>query len=206
MIVTQASLSKLAWKKEQGMLPAIAQDHISGQVLMLAYMNKEALEATLATGKATFFSRSRQRIWCKGESSGNTLYIQEITADCDADTLLLKVKAEGPACHKGTTSCWNEATAPSLTFLALLDTLLESKKTESPENSYTASLYDEGVKRIAQKVGEEGIETALAAVAGDHDELINESADLLYHLMVLLKANTLSINDVIKCLQQRHRN
>lgn len=205
MIITTTSLSQLAWEKEQGLLPAVVQDSTTGQMLMLAYMNQEALTATLNTGKATFFSRSRQRLWCKGETSGNTLHVKEVTADCDKDTLLLQVDPKGPACHKGTTSCWSDAKIPSLSFLKQLEQLLEAKKQVQPDKSYTASLYAEGVKRIAQKVGEEGVETALAAVAGDDNELINESSDLLYHLLVLLKAKALSLTDIVECLEMRHK-
>ena len=204
MIVTEKILEKLDWNKAAGLLPAIVQDDTTGQVLMMAWMNKESLKITLQTGKATFFSRSRQCLWCKGETSGNTLFVKEITADCDQDTLLLLAEAAGPACHKGTVSCWNDSREPAFTFLKKLDQLLESKKNDSAGKSYTASLYQQGIKRIAQKVGEEGVETALAAMTGDHAEIINESADLLYHLMVLLRAQQLSVEDVIDCLEKRH--
>lgn len=204
MIITPESLTKLNWQKTAGLLPAIVQDNTTGQVLMMAWMNEEALTITLQTGKATFFSRSRQCLWCKGETSGNTLYVKQITADCDQDTLLLQAEASGPACHKGTVSCWSDSTEPSFTFLKKLDQLLEARKESSEEESYTASLYLQGIKRIAQKVGEEGVETALAAMTGNRDEIINESADLLYHLMVLLKSQELSVEDVIICLKKRH--
>lgn len=204
MNISQENMSLLAWEKQQGLLPAIAQDHISGQVLMMGYMNKEALSLTLQTGKATFFSRSKKRLWQKGETSGNVLRIQHISADCDKDTLLMLVEPAGPACHLGTTSCWETSALPLMSFLKQLDTLLENKKNTTPDASYTASLYHMGIKRIAQKVGEEGVETALAAVVKDKDELINESADLLYHLLVLMRASNLSIEDTIHCLIKRH--
>ncbi len=204
MIVTQDTMGQLDWEKSTGLIPAIAQDEFSGQVLMMAWMNKASLQKTLTGKKATFFSRSRNKLWKKGEDSGNELIVSQITCDCDKDTLLLQVKAKGPACHLGTTSCWPNTRDSSLTFLAKLDTLLEERKSCAPESSYTAHLYNSPINRIAQKVGEEAVETVLASVAGDNNELLNESADLLYHLMVLLRAKGLSIRDTIELLNKRH--
>ncbi|WP_330924222.1 bifunctional phosphoribosyl-AMP cyclohydrolase/phosphoribosyl-ATP diphosphatase HisIE [Candidatus Sororendozoicomonas aggregata] len=200
------------WEKSQGLIPAVIQDTVSKNVLMLGYMNKEALAVTLETGKVTFWSRTKQRLWTKGETSGNTLLLNSVALDCDNDTLLVMAKATGPTCHKGTTTCFDSAEAgttlssiANLTFLTELENLLADRKKAAPDSSYTASLYAQGAKRIAQKVGEEGVEVALAAVAGDRKELINESADLMYHLLVLLQSQQLSLSDVITTLIERHQ-
>ncbi len=193
--------SRLDWSKGDGLLPVIVQDAANLRVLMLGYMNREALEATLASGRVTFFSRSKQRLWTKGESSGHVLELVSVEADCDDDTLLVLAHPQGPTCHLQRASCF--PTAPSA-FLAELDALIAQRDRERPEGSYTTRLFEGGVRRVAQKVGEEGVETALAAVAQDEDALLGESADLLYHLVVLLRARGLSLDDAIAVLKQRH--
>jgi len=192
---------RLDWSKGDGLLPAIVQDAATLRVLMLGYMNREALEATLASGKVTFYSRSKQRLWTKGESSGHVLEMRAIEADCDNDTLLIRAVPHGPTCHLQRTSCF--ADAPG-SFLAELDALVARRERERPAGSYTTRLFDEGVRRIAQKVGEEGVETALAAVAQDEAALLGESADLLYHLLVLLRSRGLGLGDVEALLAARH--
>ncbi|MCT7656206.1 bifunctional phosphoribosyl-AMP cyclohydrolase/phosphoribosyl-ATP diphosphatase HisIE [Oceanimonas sp. NS1] len=185
------------------MMPAIVQDSHTGRVLMLGYMNGDALTKTLETGHVTFFSRTKSRLWTKG-SSGHVLKLKDISTDCDSDTLLVMAEPVGPTCHLGNVSCFNEQQAPALTFLAELEQVIASRKGADPASSYTASLYASGTKRIAQKVGEEGVETALAATVHDKDELVNESADLLYHLTVLLQQEGLELADVMAKLQERH--
>lgn len=204
MKITSETLSQLAWEKMDNLLPCIVQDASSGQVLMQGYMNPESVQVTLDKQLVTFFSRSKQRLWTKGETSNNTLALVDISADCDLDSILVLAKANGPTCHTGTTSCWNSADKPDLSFIAELERVIASRKQAPADSSYTASLYASGIKRIAQKVGEEGVETALAATVKDLDELKNESADLLYHLIVLLQASDLSLNDVVEVLKQRH--
>ncbi|MBL37032.1 MAG: bifunctional phosphoribosyl-AMP cyclohydrolase/phosphoribosyl-ATP diphosphatase [Xanthomonadales bacterium] len=200
-----SNLENLDWHKVDGLMPAVVQDAGTGRVLMLGYMNREALEKTRATGHVTFFSRSKQRLWTKGETSGNKLELAEIQADCDGDTLLVQAIPHGPTCHLGTDTCWGDEVHPSAGFLARLERIVESRVGADPESSYTARLLSEGVKRCAQKVGEEGVEVALAAVAGDHDELVEESADLLYHLLVTLAASDVSLEEVCRTLESRHR-
>ena len=195
---------QLDWEKTDGMMPAIVQHAVSGEVLMLGYMNKDALAKTLETGKVTFFSRTKGRLWTKGEMSGNFLNLVSISPDCDNDTLLVLVNPIGPTCHKGNSSCFAEASHEWL-FLYQLEELIASRKTADPESSYTAKLYASGTKRIAQKVGEEGVETALAATVKDREELKNEASDLVYHLMVLLQDGGLGLGDVVGRLRERHR-
>lgn len=204
MKITQQNCDTLAWEKMQNLIPCVVQNAISGKVLMQGYMNQEALAKTLDTQQVTFFSRSKQRLWTKGETSGNTLDLVDISTDCDRDSLLTLVTPNGPTCHLGTESCWDHSNSADMTFVAELESILASRKTADPESSYTASLYAKGIKRIAQKVGEEGVETALAATVKDLDELKNESADLLYHLIVLLQASDLSLSDVVDVLRRRH--
>jgi phosphoribosyl-AMP cyclohydrolase / phosphoribosyl-ATP pyrophosphohydrolase len=198
----------LDWNKGGGLLPAIVQDAGSGAVLMLGYMNREALAATLTTGDVTFWSRSKGRLWTKGESSGRFLKLKEIAADCDGDTLLITAQALGPACHKGTLTCWGasppQASAQQLAFLGSLEQLIAQRIATRPPGSYTAKLLDQGMRRIAQKVGEEGLELALAGVAQSDPEIIGEAADLLYHTLLLLKAKGLSLSQVIVELERRH--
>jgi phosphoribosyl-AMP cyclohydrolase / phosphoribosyl-ATP pyrophosphohydrolase len=199
-------ITALNWPDNQ-LLPAIVQHAISGKVLMQGYMNPSALSQTLQTGNVTFYSRSKQRLWIKGESSGNTLTLVSIDSDCDADSLLILALPQGPTCHVGTETCWhdNNANSPQLAFLYDLEQVIKSRQGADPASSYTASLFAKGVKRIAQKVGEEGVESALAAMAGDKEELANEAADLLFHLLVLLRSQKLELNDVVRVLQQRHQ-
>jgi phosphoribosyl-ATP pyrophosphohydrolase/phosphoribosyl-AMP cyclohydrolase len=198
-------ISSLRWP-DDGLLPLIVQHAVSGKVLMQGYVNKDALQHTLASGDVTFYSRSKQRLWTKGESSGHTLKLQSLAADCDADSLLALALPLGPTCHVGTETCWHDqsANSPQLAFLTDLEQLIAQRKQADASSSYTASLFARGVKRIAQKVGEEGVETALAAMAGDTTELKNEAADLLFHLLVLLQHQEVALSDVIAVLQQRH--
>lgn len=191
----------LAWDKQDGLIPAIVQDAESHRVLMLGYMDRAALAATLDDGRVTFFSRSKQRLWVKGESSGHVLHLVSIQADCDSDTLLVQARPAGPTCHLGRSSCFPDASG---NFLGTLDALVATRERERPAGSYTTKLFDAGIKRIAQKVGEEGVETALAATVRDTDELANEAADLLYHLIVLLRASGLSLADAVTVLERRH--
>lgn len=202
-MLTQNDIEALDWGKNAGLIPAVIEDAVSGRVLMLAYMNRESLQKTLETKRVTFFSRSKGRLWTKGETSGNFLNLVDLAADCDKDTLLVTVNAEGPACHLGTTSCFGDLQS-RWQFLRDLEVLLASRKGGDPATSYTASLYARGTKRIAQKVGEEGVETALAATVHDREELRNEAADLVYHLLVLLQAENLELADVIDILRERH--
>ena len=191
----------LAWEKQGGLLPAIVQDADTLRVLMLGYMSREALQATLASGQVTFFSRSRQRLWMKGESSGDVLNLVRLEADCDADTLLVQARPAGPTCHLGRASCFPQAPADGL---AELDAVIAQRAQELPEGSYTTRLFEGGIRRIAQKVGEEGVETALAAVAQDEAALLGESADLMYHLLVLLRGGGLGLAEVEALLAARH--
>ncbi|WP_415270518.1 bifunctional phosphoribosyl-AMP cyclohydrolase/phosphoribosyl-ATP diphosphatase HisIE [Buttiauxella agrestis] len=185
-------------------MPVIVQHAKSGEVLMLGYMNPQALAQTIESGKVTFFSRTKQRLWTKGETSGNFLNVVKIASDCDNDTLLVLVNPIGPTCHLGTSSCFGE-THHDWLFLYQLEELLASRKTADPESSYTAKLYASGTKRIAQKVGEEGVETALAATVNDRFELKNEASDLVYHLLVLLQDQELDLSAVIENLRERHK-
>lgn len=195
----------LDWNKGGGLLPAIVQDWCDGRVLMLGFMNREALARTLACGKVTFYSRSRGRLWTKGETSGNTLLLKSAHADCDADTLLLLAEPTGPVCHRATPSCFDDTAMPTLSVLGRLDALVAQRERERPADSYTTELFTAGTRRIAQKVGEEGVETALAAVAEDDDALAGEAADLVYHLLVLLRARGLGLDAVAAALAQRRR-
>ena len=206
LIRDSRDIQALNWQKMDGLLPAIVQDAFDGRVLMQAYMNPEALAQTLDTGAVTFWSRSREQLWTKGETSGNSLRLFAVHADCDDDCLLVLAEPQGPACHRETDTCFDSSTPvrPQLAFIAALEHLVAQRDGERPEGSYTTRLFEAGVKRIAQKVGEEGLETALAAVAGDREELTNEAADLLYHLIVLLRASGLSLEDVVKTLESRH--
>ncbi|WP_306252647.1 bifunctional phosphoribosyl-AMP cyclohydrolase/phosphoribosyl-ATP diphosphatase HisIE [Parvularcula sp. IMCC14364] len=195
----------LDWQKSNGLIPAIIQDADTLQVLMLGYMNRESLEKTHASGLVTFFSRSRQALWQKGETSGNTLTVVSVKMDCDKDTLLVLARRNGPVCHLGTRSCFADGEAPGIGFLAELEQVVSDRRSAAPDSSYTAKLFAAGKKRIAQKVGEEGVETALAGAAGDRDELKEEAADLLYHLTVLLQANDMLLSDVLSVLRTRHQ-
>ena len=203
-MLTSEQQAALDWQKTDNLIPAVIQHAVSGEVLMLGYMNQEALAATHQSGNVTFWSRSKQRLWMKGESSGNVLTVKQVTADCDRDSLLILALPHGPTCHTGTSSCFSPA-ASDWQFLWQLEQLLASRKSADPSSSYTASLYASGTKRIAQKVGEEGVETALAATVHDRDELTNEASDLLYHLIVLLQDQDLDLSAIINNLRQRHQ-
>lgn len=195
-------IAALAWDKQDGLLPVIVQDADTLRVLMLGYMDRAALRRTLDSGKVTFYSRGRRRLWTKGEDSGHHLDLAAIEADCDGDTLLVQARPRGPTCHLGRPSCFPSAPGH---FLAELEALVARRDRERPQGSYTTRLFEGGVRRIAQKVGEEGVETALAAVAQDDADLAGESADLLFHLIVLLRARGLTLADALQVLQQRHR-
>jgi phosphoribosyl-ATP pyrophosphohydrolase/phosphoribosyl-AMP cyclohydrolase len=192
----------LDWEKGDGLLPVIVQDAANLRVLMLGYMNAEALAATRASGLVTFYSRSKQRLWKKGETSGHVLELVSVEADCDNDTLLVLARPQGPTCHLQRASCFPDAPGD---FLADLDALVAQRERERPAGSYTTGLFEGGVRRIAQKVGEEGVETALAGVVQDDEALLGEASDLLFHMIVLLRARGLSLRDVAGVLEQRHR-
>ena len=188
-----------------GLVPAIIQDSDTRQVLMLGYMNQEALDKTLSSGLVTFFSRTRQTLWTKGETSGNYLKLVDITTDCDNDTLLVRVHPVGPVCHTGSDTCWNETNESNpLTFLSHLQNFIEKRHEEMPEGSYTTSLFRDGLNRMSQKVGEEALELVIEATNGTNERLIYEGADMLYHLIVLLTSKGLRIEDLAKELQVRH--
>ena len=195
---------KIDFEKGDGLVPAIVQDADTLQVLMLGYMSAESVEKTKATGLVTFFSRSRKTLWAKGETSGNVLNLVSMTVDCDQDTILVKARPTGPTCHEGTVSCFGDEGAEGVGFLAYLETLIEGRKTADPESSYTAQLLQGPLRRAAQKVGEEGVETALAAVAETDDKLVSEAADLFYHTLVLLAAKDVKLEAVIAELKGRH--
>jgi phosphoribosyl-AMP cyclohydrolase / phosphoribosyl-ATP pyrophosphohydrolase len=201
--LSASDIDALNWEKMNGLLPAVIQDRRSGRLLMLGYMNREALAATLETGLATFFSRSRQRLWQKGESSGNTLRFVSVHVDCDQDALLVMVDPGGPTCHFGTASCFGGQTeGPG--WLIELSAIISERATSGDESSYTRALLDAGIERIAQKIGEEGTEVALAAVTRDAGGCAEEAADLLYHLAVLMQAKGFGWGDIIAVLKQRH--
>lgn len=208
MKLTAADLALPAWDKDPlGLVPAIVQDNLTGAVLMLGYMNRDALRETFARGRAVFFSRSRARLWEKGETSGNHLLLVDVALDCDADTLLVRATPQGPVCHTGTNTCFGDELPESVTgfgFLTQLQDIIAQRAGDRPEVSYTARLFAEGPRRIAQKVGEEGVELALAAVSQDDSELIGEAADLLFHLLVLLRSRGLKLEQVVNELQSRH--
>jgi len=191
------------WAKSDGLVPAIVQDATTGRVLMLGYMNRDAYERTLSVGEAVFFSRSRQRLWRKGETSGNTLKVTEIRADCDGDTLLVRAEPAGPTCHRGTVTCFGEEL--SATLLDDLQAVIDGRLAQRPEESYVAKLAAAGIARAAQKVGEEGVETALAAVTRDDEGLAEEAADLVFHLLVLLRIRGLAVEDLLARLAARRR-
>lgn len=201
-------VESLDWTKADGLIPGVVQDAQTDAVLMLGYMNRAALEATLQKRRVVFYSRTRAKLWEKGETSGNWLEVVSVAADCDNDTVLLRVHPHGPTCHRGTTTCFGGGSPPvgeGVGFLAHLESVIESRIASNAEGSYTAKLYAGGVKRMAQKVGEEGVEVALAAQGGDDEELVSESADLLFHLTLLLRARNLSLADVTAELASRHQ-
>ena len=205
--MTLDDVGTLDWDKGGGLLPAIVQHARTGRVLMLGYMNDAALRETLGGGRVVFYSRSRETLWTKGETSGNYLNVVDVSTDCDSDAILVLADPIGPTCHKGTESCFADAApadAQRLAFLALLENIIANRIADQPEESYTAKLYAKGTGRIAQKVGEEGVETALAAVTRDDEGLVSECADLLFHLLVLLKSRDLDLERVVAELKARH--
>lgn len=193
-------------KNSERLVPAIIQDANTKNVLMLGFMNDEALQKTKNTKKVTFFSRSKNRLWTKGEESGNFLELVDIKVDCDNDTLLISAKPDGPTCHKGTDTCWGESNEQTFGFLSQLEQIIASRQeNQEDEKSYVASLFRDGINKIAQKVGEEAVETVIEAKDTNDELFLNESADLLFHLMILLKAKGFALHDVVKVLQSRHR-
>lgn len=200
------NLDTLEWDNMDGLIPAVVQDAFDGRVLMQGYMSRESLAATIDTARVTFWSRSREALWTKGETSGNTLELVSIHPDCDGDCLLVLARPRGPTCHLGTDTCFDseEPVTPELAFLARLEAIIAQRDQHRPAGSYTTRLLDAGVKRIAQKVGEEGVETALAAVDGSNAELLAESADLVYHLLVLLRARGLTVSELVAQMKARH--
>ncbi len=202
-------IATLDWHSADGLLPAVVQHAATGAVLMLGYMNREALRETLSQGRVVFYSRSRQRLWMKGESSGHFLDVVSITTDCDSDTLLVLAEPHGPVCHQGTATCFAghpRAAVEDLAFLTQLESIIAQRIAEKPQGSYTARLFAEGPSRIAQKIGEEGVEVALAAVADDDGKLVAEAADLIYHLLLLMKSRGLALARVVDELESRHAN
>lgn len=192
-------------KSPDGLIPAIIQDAITNKVLMLGYMNREALDKTLAEGKVTFFSRSKNRLWTKGEESGNFLHLQHTAVDCDGDTLLFKVHPVGPVCHTGTDTCWGEKNKEATSFLHSLEQVIRDRKNNPTEKSYTASLFAKGINKIAQKVGEEAVEVVIEAKDNNDELFLNESADLLFHYLILLQAKGFTLEDVVTILKDRHK-
>jgi phosphoribosyl-ATP pyrophosphohydrolase/phosphoribosyl-AMP cyclohydrolase len=193
------------FNKGDGLVPAIIQDNKTLKVLMLGYMNAEAFAKTEETGKVTFFSRTKQRLWTKGEESGNFLEVVEILNDCDDDTLLVKVNPAGPVCHKGTDTCWGEENKNDIQFLAYLQDFIDKRKADMPEGSYTTSLFNDGLNKIAQKVGEEAVETIIDATNGTDEGFLYEGSDLIYHLIVLLAEKGYRIEDLANELKKRHK-
>lgn len=193
------------FQKTGGLVPAIIQDELTSKVLMLGYMNPEALTKTQESGQVTFFSRTKNRLWTKGEESGNFLNVVSITPDCDMDTLLIKVNPVGPVCHTGTDTCWGESNEGDITFLKYLQDFITVRFNEMPEESYTTSLFKKGVNRMAQKVGEEAVETVIEATNGTDEGFISEASDLIYHLIVLLTSKGFSLDDLARELKKRHK-
>jgi phosphoribosyl-ATP pyrophosphohydrolase/phosphoribosyl-AMP cyclohydrolase len=207
-VTTDFEVASVDFAKGAGLVPAIVQDADNGAVLMMAYMNREALEQTIARGRAVFFSRSKQRLWEKGETTGHTLDVVGLALDCDQDTLLVTARPRGPACHNGTLTCFGDeprSAAAHIAFLAKLEGVIAQRAAEKPEASYTARLLDKGVARVAQKVGEEGVELALAGVGEPEQKVIEESADLLFHMLVLLRARGITLIQVVRLLEARHQ-
>ena len=197
--------NQIDFEKGEGLVPAIIQDVKTQKVLMLGYMNKESYEKTIETGKVTFFSRSKQRLWTKGEESGNFLNLKDLSLDCDNDTLLIKVAPVGPVCHKGTDTCWAEENqASSIDFLLQLQQVINERKKNLSEKSYTASLFNKGINKIAQKVGEEAVELVIEAKDDNKDLFMGEAADLMFHYLVLLAAKDYKLEEVVSLLVERH--
>ena len=204
MQLTKENLTQVDFAKSE-LIPAIIQDARTGVILMQGFMNQESLEVTFEKQKVTFYSRSKNRLWTKGETSENYLEVVSVHTDCDYDSILVLANPLGPTCHLGTQSCFGDDAKPNLSFLAQLEQVIVERKNDDPDKSYTASLFAKDLSRSCQKVGEEGVEVALAAMKHDNDELTNESADLLYHLIVLLQRQGLELQDVVACLQGRHK-
>jgi phosphoribosyl-ATP pyrophosphohydrolase/phosphoribosyl-AMP cyclohydrolase len=196
---------ELDFDKMGGLVPAIIQDNYTKKVLMLGFMNQEALDKTIETGKVTFFSRTKNRLWTKGEESGNFLHVVSIKEDCDKDTLLIMVNPVGPVCHTGTDTCWGEVNDEPIMFLCYLQDFISKRYQEMPEKSYTTSLFQAGINRMAQKVGEEAVETVIEATNGTDDRLIYEASDMIYHLIVLLTSKGMRIEDLASELKKRHK-
>ena len=203
------AVGEIDWGKNDGLVPAVVQHAVSGAVLMLGYMNREALGVTQKSGRVTFWSRSKRRLWTKGETSGNQLELRSIAIDCDGDTLLILAEPRGPVCHLNTATCWGEtpprAAVEELAFLATLEGVVAQRISDRPQGSYTARLVDQGILRVAQKVGEEGLELALAGVAQSDEKIVGEAADLLYHMLLLLRVKNLPLARVVAELELRHR-
>ena len=193
------------FSKSNGLVPAIIQDYMTSKVLMLGYMNEEALKKTQETGQVTFFSRTKDRLWTKGEESGNFLNVKSIDVDCDNDTLLIKVIPVGPVCHTGSDTCWGESNQGDISFLKFLQEFIEVRHAEMPEGSYTTSLFNKGINRMAQKVGEEAVETVIEATNGTEEGFLYEASDLVYHLIVLLRSKGYSLDDIGRELKKRHK-
>ena len=196
---------KLDFEKMGGLIPAIVHDNNTNKVLMLGFMNEEAYEETKETGKVTFFSRTKNRLWMKGETSGNTLQVVSMMVDCDNDTILIKANPAGPVCHTGADTCFGEKNVEDIMFLKYLQDFIEQRRQEMPEGSYTTSLFLKGVNRMAQKVGEEAVETVIEATNGTEDGFIYEASDLIYHLIVLLTSKGLRLEDLARELKKRHK-
>jgi len=201
----EINIDRVDWEKGDGLVPAVIQDVHNGHVLMLGYMNQAALSQTMDSGKVTFFSRSKKRLWTKGETSGNWIDYVKGEIDCDGDTILIQARPHGPVCHTGSVSCFNDIVPDNTQFLGQLGLLIAERHAALPAGSYTTSLFNDGKARIAQKVGEEGVEVALARMKGDQTEIASETADLLFHIMVLLQDAGLTLGDVIEVLKKRHR-
>jgi phosphoribosyl-AMP cyclohydrolase / phosphoribosyl-ATP pyrophosphohydrolase len=200
-----SDIGQIDFNKLNGLVPAVIQDNSTQKVLMVGFMNKEALEKTQELGKVTFFSRTKNRLWTKGEESGNFLHVVSILVDCDNDTLLIKANPVGPVCHTGADTCFFETNKESeISFLSYLQDFIDKRKKEMPEGSYTTSLFKEGTSKISQKVGEEAVETIIGAMANDNENFIYEAGDLLYHLIVLLSHKGYRIGDVVQELKKRH--
>lgn len=196
---------KINYDSTTGLVPAIIQDVTTKTVLMLGYMNEEAFNITNETGKVTFFSRSRNELWTKGETSGNYLLLKSIAKDCDSDTLLVQAEPTGPVCHTGSDTCWNETNSSSLSFLNRIEAIISDRKQNPESNSYTSSLFAKGINKVAQKVGEEAVELVIEAKDSNNELFVNEAADLLFHYLILLKAKNMELADVIKVLEERNK-
>lgn len=196
---------KIDFSKDGGLVPAIIQDYTTGKVLMLGYMNEEAFNKTKAENRVTFFSRSKQRLWTKGETTSNFLIVKEILADCDQDAILIKAHPEGPTCHTGADTCWNEKNSGKAPFLNHLKEIIKNRKDNPSEKSYTSSLFAKGINKVAQKVGEEAVETVIEAMDSNMHLFKNEAADLLFHYLVLLEAKNVDLDEIIEVLQERHK-